>query len=103
MKNKKKEINRLTFPEPSEFDFGHYPKLWFKEVLEKSKTELDPKYEKMSNKLFFEGGDIPYSKRIDEDYKQNGFIALSTILSSWDPKHEHKSAVCGMILQSLCE
>jgi len=101
----KKPAERLTFPEVKDVDvaFGGYPREWFIQTLKKYQSPEDDKWGDMASKLFFSGGSLPLNKSLPEDYLARGKRLLKAILGSWEPKHEDKEAVCGLILKSLCD
>ena len=107
MFGKKKEnavsFERLEFPEVTDAQvaFGGYPRPWFDEALKKAEG-IEPEWENKANELFFSGGKVGINESLPEDYRKRGFHMLQAVLGSWEPKHEHKSAVCGLILKSLC-
>jgi hypothetical protein len=92
----------MNFPEVGLMDVmvGKYPKKFFQKcLLEKS----NPKYEKLAQTLFFEGGKIPFNKSLPDEHITKGVRVLKSIIDSFDCKHEHKIHVCGIILAELCE
>jgi len=95
---------RLTFPEvdgPS-MVFGGYPRDWFDSVMKIEEKPEDQKWNDMMESLFFGGGKVPVNEALPEDYRKNGLRMLRAVMGSFDPKHEHKEKVCGLILKSLC-
>ena len=103
---KKDEVafERLEFPEVTDVSiaFGGYPRDWFDAALKKAEG-IEPEWENKANELFFNGGKIDINKSLPEDYRAKGFRMLQAVLGSWEPKHEHKAAVCGLILKSICK
>jgi hypothetical protein len=91
---------RLNFPEVTDVQitFGGYPEDWFKMV--RSLPE-DEEYSKKVQHLFFHGGEIGCLKDLPEEYYKKGVRMLRCVLGSFNPKHEHKIHVCGLILKSL--
>lgn len=92
---------RLNFPkidQPS-LVFGGYPRDWFADVL--SKPE-DKNWSEKASELFFSGGNIGVNRNLPEAYLTDGIRILKCVLGSFEPKHEHKEHVAGLILKSLC-
>jgi hypothetical protein len=92
---------RIDFPEVTDVDiaFGGYSKDWFKKVLTQPSHR---KYENMASSLFFNGGTVPVNKNLPEEYKTRGLRILRAVIGSFEPSHEDKKYVCGVILESLC-
>ena len=57
--------------------------------------------EKMFSTLFHEGGRITYREDIPEEYRKSVMAYLRSFMGSWAPKHEHKTAVCAMLLDEI--
>lgn len=103
--NKEQPFSRLDFPEVTdpEIAFGGYPREWFASVMKTEDRTEDRKWENLAEELFFEGGKIPFNETLPEAYRRKGKRILQAVLGSFEPKHEHKTKVCGLILKSLCE
>ncbi len=56
---------------------------------------------KMFSTLFYEGGKVQFRKDISTEFKDAAWAYLRSLIGSWAPKHEHKDAVCGMLLDEL--
>jgi hypothetical protein len=56
---------------------------------------------KMFTTLFYKGGALQIRKDIPEDFLRavNGYFR--SLIGSWAPKHEHKEAVCAMLLDEI--
>lgn len=97
---------RIVFkPEDIAYVIGHkiYPEKFFQEIMKTETINEDRKYFDMMEKLFFEGGEIPFNKDLPSEYVESGLFMLRVIMCSYKPKHEHKEKVCGLILKSLCK
>lgn len=55
----------------------------------------------MFSKLFFEGGRAVFKEGLPKDFKAAAWPYLRALMGSWDPKHEEKDAICGMLLDEL--
>ncbi|MFA5130476.1 MAG: hypothetical protein WC477_06230 [Patescibacteria group bacterium] len=95
---------RLQFPEVDEpsMVFGGYPRDWFDSVMKIESKPEDRKWNDMMESLFFNGGKVPVNETLPEEYRTNGLRMLRAVIGSFEPKHEHKEKVCGLILKSLC-
>ena len=56
---------------------------------------------KMFSTLFYSGGRIKFREDVPEEYRKNVYAYLRSFMGSWAPKHEHKMAVCGMLLDEI--
>lgn len=56
---------------------------------------------KMFGTLFYEGGRIQYRKDVPEDHIKNVYAYLRSFMGSFAPKHEHKHAICAMLLDEI--
>ena len=62
------------------------------------------KYNKKFNSLFFEGGiTLDYKKDLTESEIKNMGSYLVRFMTSYSPKHEHKEAICALVLSQLIE
>jgi len=75
------------------------------ELLEEAKERKfydgNTEYNDLFNKLFFSGGEIEFQKKVDEDFKAKAWPFCRAVMGSWDPKHEHKEAVCALLMSEL--
>jgi hypothetical protein len=60
-------------------------------------------YCKLFSKLFFSGGKIVFKQDLDPEFKKRAFPYLRSFMGSFSPKHEHKEAICAMLLSELAE
>lgn len=58
-------------------------------------------YNDLFNTLFFKGGRLSFKTKIDPGFKEKASRYLRALMSSFEPKHEEKEAVCAMILSEL--
>lgn len=92
------------FPEVSDADmaFGGYPGEWFKTILAEAKEKgFGVNNCKRAAELFYNGGNVNVNRELDKDYIAHGLRALKAVLGSFEPKHEHKMAVCEYIIDCL--
>lgn len=58
-------------------------------------------YNDLFSELFFDGGKIEFQKNLDEGFKTKAWTFCQAFMSSWDPKHEHKAAICALLMSEL--
>lgn len=51
--------------------------------------------------LFYEGGKIKFREDVPEEHRKNVYAYLRSFMGSWAPKHEHKHAICAMLLDEI--
>lgn len=93
-----------SFPKISDADmaFGGYPADWFKTTLKDAEVKgFGPNNCDRTATLFYKGGSLNLNKELDSDYITSGVRTLKAILCSFNPKHEHKMAVCEYILSNI--
>ena len=56
---------------------------------------------KMFTTLFYSGGKIIYRKDVPVEYQKNVMAYLRSFMGSFAPKHEHKHAICAMLLDEI--
>ena len=56
---------------------------------------------KMFMTLFYSGGRIKFREDVPDEHKKNVYAYLRSFMGSWAPKHEHKTAICGMLLDEI--
>lgn len=60
-------------------------------------------YCKLFGTIFFRGGKVKFKDGLDESFKNKAWPYLRSFMGSFAPKHEHKQAICAMLLSELCE
>jgi hypothetical protein len=53
---------------------------------------------KIAEGLFYAGGDVSEWVAIDGVDRDAAIAHFRSVLGSWEPKHEHKMAICGWML-----
>ena len=61
------------------------------------------KYNDLVSKLFFDGGEVKWKEGLSEEFEKKGKEYFHKCIRSWDSKHEHKEAVCALLLSELAE
>ena len=104
---KKLDITKYKFPNVSDLDivFPTYntdPILLAEAKLRGMDMYSNP-YNKLASILFFEGGSLKFKQGIDEEFRVNALRYFKALIGSFAPKHEHKTAVCALILSEIAE
>lgn len=60
-------------------------------------------YNKLFSDLFFSGGQLNFKKDLPEDFKRDATRYLKSFMGSFEPEHEHKEAICAMLLSELVD
>jgi len=58
-------------------------------------------YNRMFRRLFFEGGSVTFKKGLDEDFRQSVWNYCRALMSSFNPKHEEKEAICSLLMSEI--
>ena len=56
------------------------------------------------NELFnnlFSGGEVTFKKKLDPEFKAKAWPYCRALMSSFEPKHEEKEAICSMLMSEL--
>jgi len=51
------------------------------------------------NRLFFSGGNIVLQNGASNDWRYDAFLYAKALMASFEPKHEHKEVIVGMLLE----
>lgn len=60
-------------------------------------------YNKIVNTIFYSGGKVIFKKDVEEDFRNRVYLYFRAFIRSWEPKHEHKEAICAYLLSHICE
>jgi hypothetical protein len=98
-------LSEFKFPELNEAQIAFSTLKADKQLLDLAKEKGFYNGNKEANKwfstLFYNGGKIEFKKNIDEDYINKGMRYFRGLISSFEPKHEEKEAVCSLILEEF--
>ena len=100
------DIKEFDFPELSNIDLFFPANLrTIPELLQESKSRGfyngNTDCNNIFSHLFFRGGELCYKKDLDENFKNRCSRYLKAFMSSFEPKHEEKEAICAMLLSEL--
>jgi len=94
------DLKKFNFPKPS-FCLPTNQEL----LAEAKKRGFDKynatPYNKLFSDLFFNGGEITFKADLDEDFKTKAYPYLISFMGSFESKHEHKEAICALLLSEL--
>lgn len=101
------DLTTFEFPKVTGVDFVFPTFNTIPELLEEAKLrgfyDDNNPYCKMFSTLFFRGGKPVFKKDIDEEFRKRAWAYLRSFMGSFSPKHEHKEAICAMLLSELVE
>lgn len=107
---KETKINLLqyNYPQPTLADMAFPTFDTIPELLEEAKLRgfcynYNGPYNKLFMKLFYEGGRVVFKKDVDSDKQEKIWKYVRSFMGSWSPKHEHKEAICAMLLSEIVE
>lgn len=60
-------------------------------------------YNDLFSQLFFNGGKVKFKEGIEPAKQNEIWKYVRTFMGSWEPKHEHKDAICAMLLSEIVE
>lgn len=103
----KLDLKTFEFPKVTGVDMAFPTFNTIPELLNEAKdrgffNDSNP-YCRLFSKLFFSGGKVVFKKDIDEQVKLRIWSYLRSFMGSFAPKHEHKEAICAMLLSEICE
>jgi len=87
------KLSEYKFPEPS-MVLNTTP-----ELLEEAKKRNPKEGIQKFSELFFNGGEIELQEDVKGSWKEKAYLYAKALMSSWEPKHEHKELVVGMIFE----
>lgn len=74
-----------------------------KEATERGFLDGNTPYNILFSKAFFNGGSVTFKKDVDPSFKEKAWPYCRALMASFAPKHEHKEAVCAMLMSELLE
>lgn len=99
------DLTKFSFPVPTPADMAFPTYDTIPELLAEAKERGFLYGNKPANelfsKLFFEGGSVNFRQDIDEEYRKRVWYYLRSLMGSFAPKHQHKEAICAMLLDEI--
>jgi hypothetical protein len=97
----------FDYPKPNgiEMVFSTYntiPEL-LQEAKERNFLHGHTPYNKLFSDLFFSGGKVIFKNNIDESKRKEIWRYCVAFMKSLEPKHEHKEAICAMLMSEILE
>lgn len=93
------DLSTYNFPKVSAIDIAFPTFNVPKELLEEAERRNPQKGMKKFRELFYQGGKIELQKDVKGTWKENAYLYARALMRSWEPKHEHKELVVGMIFE----
>ena len=95
------DITKFDFPEPN-WSLQTDQKL-LDEAKKRGFFNGNTPYNKLFSTLFFSGGKVEFKEGVDKKFKEKVWPYLRAFMGSFEPKHEHKEAICALLLSELVE
>ncbi len=97
----------FNYPKPNGVDmafptYDTIPEL-LKEAKERRFLDGNTAYNRLFSNLFFNGGKVIFKSGIDENKQHEIWLYVRAFMRSWAPKHEHKEAICAMLMSEILE
>ena len=101
------DLLKYDYPKPTGADMVFPTYDTIPELLEEAKARgfyggYTP-YNRLFSDLFYSGGKVIFKKGIDEQKQKEIWVYLRSFMGSWAPKHEHKEAICAMLMSEILE
>lgn len=103
------KINLLeySYPKPTGADmafptYNTIPEL-LKEAQERGFDQHYNPYNRLFSNLFFNGGRVIFKEGINVEKQREIWAYVRSFMGSWAPKHEHKEAICAMLMSEILE
>ena len=97
----------FNYPKPSPVDMAFSTYNTIPELLKEAEARGflygRTKYNKLFSDLFYNGGKVVFKKEINKDQQTAIWMYCRAFMRSWSPKHEHKEAICAMLMSEILE
>ena len=93
------DLSKYKFPEVTPIDFAFSTFEAPKELVAEAERRNPQKGMKKFSELFHNGGKFELKDDVKGTWKENAFKYARALMGSWEPKHEHKELVVGMIFE----
>lgn len=101
------DLLQYNYPKPTGADMAFPTYDAIPELLEEAKRRgfYDGRtpYNKLFSDLFFNGGRVVFKSGINREKQKEIWAYVRSFMGSWAPKHEHKEAICAMIMSEILE
>lgn len=93
------DLSKFDFPKVTKLDMAFSTLKIIPELLAEAERRDPTIGVAKFNQLFFEGGEIKLKPDVEGTWKEGAYLYAKALMSSWEPKHQHKELVCGMIFE----
>ena len=101
------DLTKYEYPKITDLDLAFSTKktdpVLLAEAIERGFFNGYTKYNNLFNELFFKGGKLNFKKDISEDFIKRVVPYLRSFMTSFEPKHEEKEAICSMLLSEIAD
>ena len=99
------DLKTFDFPKLSGLDMAFStiktdPKL-LAEAKERGFYDGHTEYNSLFSNLFFSGGKVEFKPDVDPEFKAKAWPYCRGFMTSYDPSHEDKEAICAMLMSEL--
>ena len=95
------DLAKYKFPKVTETDFVFSTLNAPKSLIIEAEIRNPQKGIKKFQELFFTGGTIQFQNDVKGTWKEDAYLYARSLMASWEPKHEHKELVVGMIFEEV--
>ena len=101
------DLMQYNYPNPTGADIAFPTYDTIPELLEEAQrrgfdNHYNP-YVQLFSDLFFNGGEVVFKRGINEEKQKEIWVYVRSFMGSWAPKHEHKEAICAMLMSEILE
>ena len=93
------DLSTYKFPEVTKADLAFPTFNTPKELIAEAEKRNPEKGMRKFAELFYKGGSIELKTDVKGTWKENAYMYALALMGSWEPKHEHKELVVGMIFE----
>jgi hypothetical protein len=95
------DLSTYKFPDVTKADLIFATFNTTPELVEEAKKRNPQKGMKKFSELFYSGGKIELQKDVEGTWKEKAYLYARVLMGSFEPKHEHKALVVGMIFEEV--
>ena len=101
------DIKSYNFPQVDDIGIAFSTEGTDKKLLEEAERRGflygSTPYNKLFSDLFFKGGKLDYREGLDDEFVSRCSRYMRAVMASFEPKHEHKEAICALLLSELVD
>lgn len=95
------DLSNYKFPEVTDADLAFSTFNTPKELVAEAERRNPRKGMDKFSELFYTGGKIELQSDVKGTWKEKAYWYARALMRSWEPKHEHKELVVGMIFEEV--